>query len=47
MWDEVMNPEQLYSFGGEDLRYAYLVSWPSEEELPEKILDAIKLKYLN
>ena len=47
MWDEVMNPEQLYSFGGEDLRYAYLVSWPSEEELQEKILDAIKLKYLN
>lgn len=47
VWDEVMAPEQLFSYGGEDLRQAYLVSWPSEEELQEKILEAIKLKYLN
>lgn len=47
LWEEVMNPEQLYSYGGEDLRHAYLVSWPTEEELQDRVLDAIKLKYLN
>ena len=47
LWDEVMNPEELFSYGGEDLRFAYLVSWPTEEELKTMILDAIKLKYLN
>ena len=47
LWEEVMNPEQLYSYGGEDLRHAYLVSWPAEEELQDRVLDAIKLKYLN
>jgi hypothetical protein len=47
LWDEVMKPEELFSYGGEDLRFAYLVSWPTEEELKTMILDAIKLKYLN
>jgi hypothetical protein len=47
LWDEVMSPEELFSYGGEDLRFAYLVSWPTEEELKTKILDAIKLNYLN
>ena len=47
LWDEVMSPEQLYSYGGEDLRHAYLVSWPNEEELQSRILDAIRLRYLH
>lgn len=47
LWDEVMHPEQLFSYGGEDLQHAYLVSWPTEEELQVSVLDAIKLKYLH
>ena len=47
LWDEVMGPEQLFAYGGEDLRHAFLLSWPPEEELQTRILDAVKLKYLH
>jgi hypothetical protein len=47
LWDEVLQPEQLFSYGGSDLRFAYLISWPAEEELQEMVLDAINLKFLS
>lgn len=46
LWDEVMSPEQLFSYGSEDLRHAFLLSWPPEDELQTKILDAIECRYL-
>ena len=46
LWDEVMQPEQLFSFGGEDLRYAYIVSWPADDVLQERVLNAVSLQYL-
>lgn len=46
LWDEVMQPEQLFSYGGEDLRYAYIVSLPTDEELQERVLNAVSLRYL-
>lgn len=46
LWDEVMQPEQLFSYGGEDLRYSYIVSLPTDEELQERVLNAVSLRYL-
>jgi hypothetical protein len=47
LWDEVLQPEKLYSFGGEELREAYLVSWPGDDTLQERILEGIAMQYLN
>ncbi len=47
LWDEVLQPEKLYSFGGEELREAYLVSWPGDDTLQERILEGIAMHYLN
>jgi len=47
MWDEVLQPEKLYSFGGEELQEAYLVSWPDDNSLQEQILEGISMNYLN
>jgi len=47
LWDEVLQPEKLYSFGGEELQEAYLVSWPEDTILQEQILSGISLNYLN
>jgi hypothetical protein len=47
LWDEVLEPEELFSFGGKDLRHAYLVSWPDEAELQEMVIAAVKDKWLN
>ncbi len=47
LWDEVLQPEKLYSFGGEELREAYLVSWPRDDTLQERILEGISMHYLN
>ena len=47
LWDEVLQPEKLYSFGGEELREAYLVSWPGDDTLQERILEGISMHYLN
>ena len=47
LWDEVLQPEQLYAFGGEELREAYLVSWPDDNALQERILEGIGMQYLN
>jgi hypothetical protein len=47
LWDEVLEPEKLYSFGGSDLQEAYLIKWPDDARLEEQILEGIKLKYLD
>ena len=47
LWDEVLQPEKLYSFGGEELREAYLVYWPEDDTLQERILEGISMQYLN
>ena len=47
LWDEVLQPEKLYSFGGEELREAYLISWPGDDSLQEQVLEGIAMHYLN
>lgn len=47
LWDEVLQPEKLYSFGGEELREAYLISWPRDDTLQQRILEGISMHYLN
>jgi hypothetical protein len=42
LWESVLQPEELFSFGDEELRCAYLVSWPSDEELETIILAAVR-----
>ena len=46
LWDEVLHPEKLYSFGREELQEAYLVSWPETDILLEKVLEGIAMDYL-
>lgn len=46
LWDEVLQPEKLYSFGGEELQEAYLISWPEDDTLQEQILEGVTQKYL-
>jgi hypothetical protein len=45
LWDEVLQPERLYSFGNPHLRQAWKISW-HEEELEERILEGIRQGYL-
>ncbi len=47
LWDEILEPEKLYSFGGDDLQEAYLIKWSDDAKLEEQILEGIKLKYLD
>ncbi len=47
LWDEILAPEKLYSFGGDDLQEAYLIKWPDDAKLEEQILEGIKLNYLD
>lgn len=47
LWDEVLQPEKLYSFGGEGLQEAHLVYWQEDDVLQEKVLEGISLGYLN
>ncbi len=46
LWDEVLQPEKLYSFGGEELQEAYLVNWPEDDPLQEQILEGVSFGYL-
>jgi hypothetical protein len=46
LWDEVLQPEKLYSFGGDEIREAYHVHWPDDDNLQEKILEGISFGYL-
>ena len=36
LWDEVLQPERLYSFGNPQRRQAWRISW-QEEELAERV----------
>ncbi len=46
LWEEILQPEKLYSFGNRQLQEAWLISW-REETLEELILEGIRQKYLN
>jgi len=45
LWDEILQPERLYSFGNQQLQQAWQVRW-QEEELEERILAGIRQGYL-
>jgi hypothetical protein len=42
LWETMLHPEKLYSFGGEDFQEAYLVNIPDDEILESQVLEAIK-----
>ena len=46
LWDEVLQPEKLYSFGEEELQEAYLVSWSDDDTLQRQILEGVATRYL-
>lgn len=46
LWDELMNPEKLYSFGNDEIQEAYLISLPDDAVLEGKVLEAIRMGYL-
>lgn len=45
LWDEVLQPERLYSFGNPHLYHAWRISW-QEAELEDRILEGIRLHAL-
>ena len=45
LWDEVLNPERLFSFGNRQLQEAWAISW-DEEGLEEQILEGVRQNYL-
>lgn len=45
LWDEVLQPEKLFSFGNRQLQEAWAISW-QEEALEELVLEGIRQKYL-
>ena len=47
LWDELMQPEKLYSFGNDDLQEAYRILLPDDATLEERVLEAIRMGYLN
>jgi len=46
LWDEILQPEKLHSFGGKQLHEAYLISWPKDDVLQGRILEGIEQQYL-
>lgn len=46
LWDEVLHPEKLFSFGNRQLQEAWLITW-QDECLEQQVLEAIKQQYLN
>jgi len=46
LWDEVMQPEKLHSFGGKELQEAYLIYWSKDDTLQGQILEGVAQKYL-
>jgi len=46
LWDEVLQPEKLYSFGGNELHEAYLISWSEDDILQDQVLQGITRQYL-
>lgn len=45
LWDEVLNPERLFSFGNRQLQEAWAISW-DEETLEAQILEGVRQNYL-
>lgn len=45
LWDEVLNPERLFSFGNRQLLEAWAISW-DEEGLENQILEGVRQNYL-
>lgn len=46
LWQEIMYPEKLFSFGNRQLQEAWSINW-QEESLEESILEGIRQHYLN
>ena len=49
LWEEVMQPEKLFTFSSfkdKEMKEAYMVSFPDEKVIQEKILEGISLEYL-
>ena len=46
LWEEILHPERLYSFGNRQLQEAWSINW-QEETLEEFILEGIRRHYLN
>ncbi|MBM9514260.1 hypothetical protein [Desulfogranum marinum] len=47
LWDEILQPEKLYSFGSDELQEAYLIQWPDETVVEERIVEGVKRNYLD
>jgi len=46
LWDEILQPEKLHSFGEKQLQEAYFISWPKDDILQGQILEGIAQQYL-
>lgn len=46
LWDEVLHPEKLFSFGNRQLQEAWAISW-QDESLEEQVLEGIRQHYLD
>jgi hypothetical protein len=46
LWDEVLLPEKLFSFGNRELQEAWSIGW-QDEQLEELVLTGIRQNYLN
>ena len=42
LWETMLHPEKLYSFGGEEFQEAYLVTIPCDETLESHVLEAVR-----
>ncbi|MDK9709501.1 MAG: hypothetical protein OEL83_20885 [Desulforhopalus sp.] len=42
LWEKMISPEKLFSFGDENFQEAYLVNIPCDETLESRVLEAIK-----
>ena len=46
LWDEILQPEKLISWGCKELNEAWMISIPSDGELQEFVLEGIRNEYL-
>lgn len=47
LWDEMLQPEKLISWGSPELTEAWEITIPSDDELQEFVLEGIRNEYLN
>ena len=45
IWEEILHPQEMFSFGSDSLKRAFFISW-NEESVDEKILKGISSEYL-